>query len=140
MITMKEELKGIGARIRKIREGHRLTQSGIVENLAFGRNNYAKIEQGDVMPGLELLLMLYKTYNISLDWLFTGKGKKVRNKLNDIELSKISESSTEMALIRDIMNIPLVKFSVLEFYSRYKMEKRSLLGEIEPTAGKNRGK
>lgn len=129
MKTMTKELQKIGERIRKIRKNNHLTQSEMVENLNCGRANYSRIEKGDIMPGLDLMFMLYHNFNISLDWLLTGKGKMGRSKISDIEISNIGDSGTVFDLISDIKNIPLVKFAVLEFYSRYKLENIRLFAE-----------
>ena len=71
---VQEELKAIGQRLRKTRKSLGLTQFEIVKNLNFHRANYSRIENGQVMPNLQLLLMLSREYRISLDWLITGGG------------------------------------------------------------------
>ena len=74
----KKELKKIGERLHKIRKELGLTQLEIVKNLNFHRANFSRIESGQVMPNLDLLLMLYRDFRISLDWLITGEGSMFR--------------------------------------------------------------
>jgi len=79
---MKNELKKIGERLHKIRKELGLTQFELVKNLNFDRANYSRIENGQVMANLELLLMLYRDFRISLDWLITGDGPMFREQKN----------------------------------------------------------
>ena len=127
MAAIKEERIKVGNRLREIRAYFNLRQNDMVRDVSFGRGNYSRIEKGEVMVGLEMMHMLYQKYNISLDWLLTGKGNMFRSKSDDINISDIGDSSVLLDLVNDIKDIPLIRFAVFEFYARYKMEHIHLL-------------
>ena len=52
--------KYIADEIKKSRNGARLTQSEVAEASGISVNHYAKIERGEIVPGLETFLAIVK--------------------------------------------------------------------------------
>lgn len=67
-------MSDIGKRVAKLRHEKGLNQSDFADICGFGRSNLARIENGEVNITTKALLKLKTAFNISIDWLLTGKG------------------------------------------------------------------
>ncbi|HGR3480289.1 TPA: helix-turn-helix domain-containing protein [Streptococcus pneumoniae] len=56
-------------RIRDLREDHDLTQKFVANLLSFSHTNYAKIKRGEVVLTADVLVQLFKLYDVSTDYL-----------------------------------------------------------------------
>lgn len=56
-------------RIRDLREDNDFTQKFVAEKLSFSSTNYAKIERGEVVLTVEILIKLSALYNVSTDYI-----------------------------------------------------------------------
>ena len=65
----------IGERLLNIRKNLFKTQEMVSNDLQISKNSIGQVERGDFLPSAVLLYRYMKTYNISLNYLFTGKGK-----------------------------------------------------------------
>jgi len=63
----------------------------MAEICGFGRSNLARIENGDLFITTKTLLKLKSKFNISVDWLLTGKGFKyyIDMGANDEEIKEL---------------------------------------------------
>ena len=68
--------KEIGKRVVGLRQENGLNQAEMAGICGFGRSNLARIENGEVLITTKTLLRLKSKFNISVDWLLTGKGFK----------------------------------------------------------------
>ena len=59
----------IGKRLSKLRKSNGLTQSELAERLNYSDKAVSKWEQGESMPGIEVLYRLSKLYGVSLDYI-----------------------------------------------------------------------
>jgi len=66
------DAKAIGRRVREIR-GFDLNQREFAALLGVGQQAISKIEKGDGLPSIELLLKLKEYSGRSIDWLLTGQ-------------------------------------------------------------------
>jgi len=74
---MNEELrKKIGLNIQKGRKERNLTQAEIAEKVDSDTNYYAKIERGEVVPSLTLLIKIADTLEIEYADLFSKRSSK----------------------------------------------------------------
>ena len=120
---MDEDLKReIGQRVKKVRKEKRLTQSEIVSHFRCGRSNYSKIESGEIMPGGSLMVTLHSKFNVSLDWLITGKGPMYIKDHKQLNFGDYSEDM--QALIVDMVKDKAVMHAVLSYYYTYKADKK----------------
>lgn len=62
-------------RLKQLRNVYRpkLTQQALSEELNITRAAYARYETGDNEPDIETLIRLAKFYNVSIEYLITGK-------------------------------------------------------------------
>lgn len=62
-------------RLKQLRNVYRpkLTQQALAEELNITRATYARYETGDNEPDIETLISLAKFYNVSIEYLITGK-------------------------------------------------------------------
>lgn len=67
------ELPAIGRRLREIR-GFDLTQVEFANQLGISQGQLSKYERGLAHPAAEVLIRLKERFEISIDWLLTGKG------------------------------------------------------------------
>ncbi len=74
IIVSKEELAAFGKRVRSIREHLRLKQNEFAAGLEFSEGYLCQIEKGKANPTYEFFYKLVSKYNVSLDYLFYGKG------------------------------------------------------------------
>ncbi len=66
----------LGERIKKIRKDCFLTQSEFAERMLVSASYISKVEAGKENPSDIFLKLMSLEFNISLDWLKTGKGTK----------------------------------------------------------------
>ncbi|NIM84430.1 MAG: helix-turn-helix domain-containing protein, partial [Candidatus Aminicenantes bacterium] len=70
-----KKLKAVMAkRIQEIRKALNLKQGELADRLGCSRSNLSQIEHGVFFPGVSILDALSSTFNVSLDWLFRGRG------------------------------------------------------------------
>ena len=67
------DLKAIGERLKQVRTENNLKQSELADILRLGRTIVSSMEKGDSSPTLQTLFILKEKFNISIDWLMTGK-------------------------------------------------------------------
>jgi transcriptional regulator with XRE-family HTH domain len=81
----KEMMTEIGKRIAKLRQEKGMNQSEFADICEFGRSNLARIENGEVNITTKTLLKLSSVFEISIDWLLTGKGFKFSIDIEDAD-------------------------------------------------------
>lgn len=70
---MKNHTNAIGARIRQIRKGAKLTQTELGELLGVGTTAVSDYENENTSPSPLSLVKISEIGNVSLDWLITGR-------------------------------------------------------------------
>ena len=65
----------LGNRIKEVRKSQSLTQQEFAKALGISAGYVSEIEQGNKMPGSEVLISLKMAYSINSDWLLTGEGE-----------------------------------------------------------------
>ena len=68
--THKPDLKAIGERIRGLRG--RIRQEEFANQLDVSQGQLSKIETGKTPPTLEMLVLLAKRFDTTLDWIVRG--------------------------------------------------------------------
>lgn len=67
MESKSEISKEIGNKVRKAREGARLTQLEVANTSGINVTYYAQIERGEVNPSIDKMQRIAKTLNITID-------------------------------------------------------------------------
>lgn len=72
-----KELAEIGQRLKQVRKYLDIQQNTMADNLGITAAYLSEIEKGKSTPSGELFLKITKTYNISLEYLFLGRGDMI---------------------------------------------------------------
>ena len=94
------DIKSCGARIRKLREKKNMSQSELAEKLNITNIHLSRIETGSRGASLDLLMEISEVFQVSLDYLVTGRMAQldhlmVKEKLRQI-VDELSELEREM--------------------------------------------
>ncbi|WP_165025295.1 XRE family transcriptional regulator [Dysgonomonas sp. ZJ279] len=66
--------KGIGLRIKELREVNKLTQTEFSERIGIKQANLSHIENKGEKISVDIISRIISNFNINIEWLFTGKG------------------------------------------------------------------
>jgi len=76
MKTVKtEEIAAIGNRIKQVRTHLRIQQKEMAQKLGITSAHLSEIEKGKSSPSIEVVLKITNIYNMSLEFLFLGRGE-----------------------------------------------------------------
>lgn len=64
-------MDSLGKRIVYLRESKGIKQRQLMDMLNF--NNLSRFEKDEMKPGIDIVISLASFFNVSLDWLLTGK-------------------------------------------------------------------
>jgi transcriptional regulator with XRE-family HTH domain len=76
---MNQMSKALSERLKTSRENKNFKQNKIAELLDIHNSTLAKYESGDREPDSNTLIRLADLYEVSLEWLITGKSSKLTN-------------------------------------------------------------
>ncbi|HHW01912.1 MAG TPA: helix-turn-helix transcriptional regulator [Thermoanaerobacterales bacterium] len=85
-------MENIGERILKLRKEKKLTQQELADATGVTRGNISSYESGRFCPSISSVIALAEFFNVSTDWLLTGKE---RSKLSE-EQKKLLEVYTQL--------------------------------------------
>lgn len=99
-----EDLKGIGERIRKVRNNFGLPQLDFCKSLNVSKPTLSDVENGKSKPSFDILFGLSSQFNVNLDFILYGIGPMFHDELfkelsNLCELARNSNDLTEMLLL-----------------------------------------
>jgi transcriptional regulator with XRE-family HTH domain len=125
----------IGVRARRIRQMRGLTQKALAANLA-GRVDYSyigKIERGEQLPSLKVLLRIAQALDVPLDYFFSDEAW---TEALPEEIRRVRRNAVHVSLLRDTIgihpaDIPLVR-EILRILARHRRQGRAR-GQDEPS-------
>jgi transcriptional regulator with XRE-family HTH domain len=136
--VIRENLKGIGTRIKEVRRTIRVTQKGMADKLGIFDSYLSDIETGKGNPGHAFFFKISSVFKVNLNYLLLGKGEM---------FSKPEQTPEEETYIEDIKSIedivwymkksPLFFHQVIAFASKFHYEHEEL---IKKNIEKNRPK
>ena len=131
-MNRKEIKKEVSLRFKRMREMLNSSQGELSARLGVGRASYAKYERGDAFPTLQSLIILAKTFDVSLDWLIAGKGPELYKEKAQPE--KTTELDDVMKDVKDLLvhmeRIPLLRYKVLSFFQEFKLDYKELVESV----------
>lgn len=65
----------ISKRLSLVLKEKDMTRADLARTLGKSQGNIASIIKGEVKPGAEFLLLLYKKLNVNINWLLSGEGE-----------------------------------------------------------------
>ena len=74
------DMKKSGERIRQLRNEHGYTQEALAKKLGIDRSLLSHIEAGKRGCSVDLLVQLSEFFNVTLDLLVLGRGRKASTK------------------------------------------------------------
>jgi transcriptional regulator with XRE-family HTH domain len=100
------------------------SQERMAELFGVTRSSYCRYESGKAFPGPSGLEKLASSFNVSLDWLVSGKGRmftKENGRSNGgMEMRDLKPDMRDMVGLMHKM--PLIRFKVLSFYYEFKKD------------------
>lgn len=72
-------MDNIGKRIERLRKERKLTQQQLANATGITRGNISSYESGRFYPSITTTIALARFFNVSIDWLLTGKEKDTLN-------------------------------------------------------------
>lgn len=66
-------MQSVGSRINELRKSYKLTQQDLGDIVGLHGTNIGRIENGQVLPASDILLKLSIYFQVSCDYLLTGK-------------------------------------------------------------------
>lgn len=133
-MSRRKLLEAIGSRLKKVRFTLGYSQEKMAPHLGVQRTGYAKNEKGETLPGLYALTVLANNFKISLDWLLCNKGPmyyKEKGAEQGFGMEVIKEDVQELLQYMD--RIPLLRYEVLSFFQRFKVENKELITSTDET-------
>ncbi len=129
---MKQELKKeVGKRLRQFREKAGFTQRRMSQHFDIGHANYSRIERGEIFPGLYVLNVLNRKFNLSLHWVVCGEGDMLIPDDEKNECINIENYSNDVKdLLLHMEKVPMIKHAVLSFFMEYKMKNEGLVKKV----------
>ena len=121
--------------MKTIREHLGLKQIEFAQTLGIASGYISEIEAGKKNPGIDVLEKLHRLYNVNISFLFTGEGdlfiQPGEEKKKEPAPPASQELSDEMTMTRKmmwhVMNIPVVRYAMLEAFSTYMFEKGDMV-------------
>ena len=62
-------MEKIGNRLFELRNDNKLTMSEMSEKLGVHKSTITRYETGEIKPNLDMMILISKTFGVSLDWL-----------------------------------------------------------------------
>ncbi|KJF45767.1 MULTISPECIES: helix-turn-helix domain-containing protein [Bacillus] len=110
----------LGDRLRSLREKHNLTQEQIAKKIGISRGTYAHYEINKRRPDYETLIKITDIFNVSLDFLLTGK--EFDNSNEDM-WKELLDPKTEL-FFKDLKDAPDDKIEeLIQFWEFIKSKK-----------------
>lgn len=118
--NLKVGITMLGDRLRSLREKHNLTQEQIAKKIGISRGTYAHYEINKRRPDYETLIKITDIFNVSLDFLLTGK--EFDNSNEDM-WKELLDPKTEL-FFKDLKDAPDDKIEeLIQFWEFIKSKK-----------------
>ncbi|MCP4218838.1 MAG: hypothetical protein GY765_29670 [bacterium] len=100
---------GIAGRLKVFREYLGLDTKGMAAFIKITSNTYRKKERGQSLPGLKALSLMATEHNLSLDWLFLGKGPMITDRGAGAENYKTLKVQRDQLLEKQTQFIDIIE-------------------------------
>ncbi len=136
-----KQIVDIGRRLESFRKTLGITATELSQKLGMKVSSYYKNESGATLVRLASLNRLRRDYNLSVDWLYFGKGEMYLGRREAVESAVAEKPSRNGATseVRELLDHMekdvLLKHEVMAFFYKYK-EGRVKGGEISGGGGK----
>ncbi|HLP45137.1 MAG TPA: helix-turn-helix transcriptional regulator [Candidatus Deferrimicrobium sp.] len=121
-----------GKRLKQFRHTIQLTLGALAEQCGLSIGMLSETESGHNKPSPNLMLALYRLYSMNINWLLTGEGEPIAQKLIP-ELPKNERGQVVHdidSLLWFMDQVPMVKYATLCFFSKYYFENQDIIERI----------
>lgn len=144
MSRKNENLKTLGARIKKVRKALRFSQKNFAISLGMSGSYLSEIESGNANPGHDFFFKISTIYHVSLDYLFHGTGEI-------ISAEKIKPAAAKTDFVDEVEGIddllwflehsPLFKNTIMGFAAKFHYDNEEIIKRnIEKQRSKSESK
>ena len=133
-INPKEKKASIGDRIKEIRNARHLTLQSFADILNTSPGFISDIEKGNKNPGNKIISSLKDSFDVNLNWLFTGKGKMFTPELSPINLvllKKVIQAVEDIFIEKNISLQPNKKAELIVFLFEELLEDETKRQDLE---------
>jgi transcriptional regulator with XRE-family HTH domain len=137
----KDDLKAIGERVTQVRKALRIAQKEIAAAIEMAPSYLSEIESGKANPGPGFFLRLSRQYNVSIEYLFHGRGEMFYDSKQNIiekEFSLDEEVDSIDHLLWLMKQSPLIKNSIFCYASKFVAENEDFIRRSLAKAKKRR--
>lgn len=99
------DIGSIGSRIKALRTAVKISQEELADSINVSRGNVGDWERGRAKPGAEALISLSRYFNVSVDWILTGREFESREDARIFVQSVIEASPEELELLAKIKQL-----------------------------------
>jgi len=110
-----------GKRLSELRKMHDLTILELSKKSGLSKAMISETEAGKNKPSPNLMLALIKLFNVNINWLLTGEGE-IYQKPGEVKQKPAVEGEFNdlyYDLLWHLENTPVVRYSVMGFFSEY---------------------
>jgi transcriptional regulator with XRE-family HTH domain len=122
-----------GDRLKKLRISKKLRQIDMAEKLGIARTTYAMYEQGMREPDYDTLKKLADFFDVTVDYLLTGRTETTSHELNDL-------SPEDLEILEKIKSDPNLNLFFKDFASAPEEHQRDLIKIWKALHGDKEGK
>jgi transcriptional regulator with XRE-family HTH domain len=121
--------KQIGDRFIQLRDSLDYSRNQMAERLDITASTYARYEIGAVLPGPHILMILARRFDLSLDWLITGKGPMFYREreaavAKEEPGSGLLDQPDVLEMLNHMAQLPLFRHEILSFFYKLKDQHR----------------
>ena len=134
--------KEIGQRLREFRNSLNFSQGKFAKKLFAERTTYVRNETGEYYPGVDMLHILCKEFDASLDWLICGLGKMLRDADTGQETGGSHHDAGDdvKEMIELMLKVPFVEHSIMCYFKKFSSENKDIIEEeLEKCAKRDPG-
>jgi transcriptional regulator with XRE-family HTH domain len=127
MITKEAKYRDIGWQLKAIRKDLEMTLDAVSKETVMSRSYLSDFERGFRLPTAKYLKYLHDRHNVNLNYVFGSDGRKFRPTRDEAapEFGRFREEVDD--LLRFMAEIPHTLYSVLGFFSEYKLVNKKLI-------------
>lgn len=126
---IRDNLKDIGARIKDIRKRLRISQIQMAETINITNSYLSDIETGKGNPGHSFFFKLAMAYEVSLNYLFLGKGEIFleTTRPNNPDDPKFPNIWTIEDLCWYMVRSPIFSQEIISYAAKFRYEHKNLI-------------
>lgn len=130
-------LKEIGNRLKAVRKKLNVTIEKMHEITGFSKSLISEAENGIKKPSTIYLFELLNNFNVSADYILTGKGEMFLPEMEDEEQQPLIFADDYDELFFLVNNVDMVRYEMLSYFINYKTRNKSTINKLLEEKKKN---